>query len=231
MRRVVAIGVALLIVVAVVVAWRAGYFDAGKLDTVRAAMRAARDVPLAPAAFIVAYALAVILLLPTTALALIGGALFGMPALALTWIGSMIGSICAYALGRYTGQRLVRRFLGNHALLRRLRDDASIPDLMRLRVLPVAPFGVLDYLAGMSAIPLRTLLLATGMAILPPKGAYVFAGRQMGRALEGTGSAKGALVVAGAITALLFVVAVAPTLVKMIARRGKREGTARPGPR
>lgn len=219
-RRAVALVVALLMVVAAVAAWRTGYFDATKLENVRRVMRAARDVPFAPAAFVLAYTLAVVLLLPTTALALFGGALFGMPALALTWVGAMAGTAVAYVLGRYTGRKAVKRFLGQHSLLKRLRDDASVPDLMRLRVLPIAPFGVLAYLAGMSAIPLRPLLVATGVAILPPQAAYLFAGQQLGRALEGSGSAKGALLAAGVVTAVLLLLAVAPTVVKLANRRG-----------
>jgi len=221
LRRATAILVPVLIIVAVVVAWRTGYFDATKLSTMRAVIRETRELPFAPALYVVAYALAVVLLLPTTALSLMGGALFGMPGLLLTWIGAMTGSVCAYSLGRYTGRGFVRRFLGNHALLRRLRDDASVPDLMRLRVLPVAPFGVLDYLSGMSAIPFRKLLLASSVAILPTKTAYVFAGRQLAGALEGGPSATGALVVAGSVTVVLLLVAAAPTIAKFIARRGR----------
>lgn len=223
MRRAVALIVVLLIAVAGVAAWRTGFFDATRLDNIRRVVRAARDVPFAPALFVVAYTLAVLLLLPTTALALFGGALFGMPALALTWIGAMVGTACAFLLGRYTGRRAVKRFLGQHTLLKRLRDDASILDLMRLRVLPVAPFGVLDYLAGMSAIRLRPLLLATGAAILLPQAAYVLAGQQLGRALEGRGSAKGALLAAGVVTMVLLFAAAAPTVVKVARRRGKRD--------
>ena len=219
MRRAVAVVVPILIVVAVFLAWRSGYFDATRLENVRRVMRAARGIPFAPLVFVAAYVLAVVLLLPTTALALFGGALFGMPGLALSWLGALAGTACTYWLGRYVGRGPVRRFLGERPMLRRLRDDASALDLMRLRVLPVAPFGVLSYLAGMSAISLRTLLLATGLAIVVPQAAYVFAGRQLARALEGTGSASGALVAAGAITIILLLVAAAPTLFKAAARR------------
>jgi uncharacterized membrane protein YdjX (TVP38/TMEM64 family) len=222
MRRAAGAVIVVLIVAAVLVAWRTGYFDATRLDTIRAVVSSVRQVRFAPALYVLAYVLAVLLLLPTTALSLIGGALFGMPALALSWVGALLGSAGAHSLGRYTGRRPVRRFLGNHAMLRRLRDDASIVDLIRLRVLPVAPYGLMDYLAGMSAIKLHTLLIATAIAIVPTKAAYVFAGRQVAIALEGGASATRALLVAGIVTVSLLLVAIAPTIAKLISRRGAR---------
>lgn len=221
LRRATAILVPTLIVVALIVAWRVGYFDATKLSTIRAVIRETREIPFAPALYIFSYALAVVLLLPTTVLSLVGGALFGMPGFLFTWLGAMLGSSGAYSLGRYTGRSMVRRFLGKRAMLQRLRDDASVRDLMRLRLLPVAPFGVLDYLAGMSGIKLRTLLLASGTAILPTKAAYVFAGRQLAGALEGGPSATGALVLAGSVSAGLALVAVTPTLARIMRRRAR----------
>lgn len=216
--------VAAAIVAGIVFAWRTGYFDATRLDTIRSVIRTARGVPFAPLLFLGAYTLAVMVLLPTTPLSVIGGALFGVPGLALSWLGAMLGSAGAYSIGRYTARGAARRFLGNHPMVRQLRDDASVLDLMRLRALPVAPFGVLDYLAGMSAIRLRALLFATGIGVLPTMAAYVFAGRALARALEGGASASRALWVAGAITVVLVLAAVSPTLVKVITRR-ERHGT------
>lgn len=222
MRRTVTVLVPIAIVAAVLIAWRAGYFDATRLATIRAAIRAAREVPLAPLLFGVSWVLAVILLLPTTALSIIGGAVFGMVALPIGWGGALAGSACAYALGRYTGRRATKRFLGNHPMLERLRDDVSFWDLVRVRVIPAAPFGVLDYLSGMSGVPLRALLVATAVGIVPTMIAYVFAGSQLARVLENGGSASRPLLVAGVITGVLVLAAAAPSLVKLIARRGAK---------
>jgi uncharacterized membrane protein YdjX (TVP38/TMEM64 family) len=209
------------IVIAAIVAWRTGYFDATRLARLREIMRAAREVPAAPVVFTAAFATAVVLLLPTTPLSVIGGALFGMGALPAAWIGALAGSFAAHAIGRYAGHGWMRRFLGRHHMLKTLRDDMSVLDLARLRVVPAAPFGVRGYLAGMAAVPLRTLLAATAFAVLPSMAAYVFAGAQLADALEGNGTARSSLVIAGLVTAALVVAAAIPTVVKLIGRRDR----------
>lgn len=206
-----------------VLGYRSGYFDATRMQTIRDVMRAARELPAAPALFAISFGLAVILLLPTTAFSVFGGALFGMWGLPLAWVGAMAGSVAAHIIGKYTARGWTRRFLGRHPLLERLRDDASVTDIVRLRVIPAAPFGVLDYLAGMSGIPKRTVLLATGIGILPTMAAYVYAGRQLAIALEGGGSARRAVMIAGGLTLVLVCVAVAPTLAKTFARRKRSD--------
>lgn len=222
MRRTVMVLVPLAIVAAIWIAWRTGYFDATRLATIRAAMRTAREVPLAPLWFGVAWVLCVVLLLPTTPLTIIGGAVFGMIALPIAWAGALAGSASAYAIGRYTGRRATKRFLGNHPMLERLRDDVSVWDFIRLRVIPAAPFGVLDYLSGMSGVPLRTLLVATAFGIVPTMIAYAFAGSQLALVLENGGSARRPLLVAGAITLALVLAAAVPSVLKFVARRGER---------
>ena len=216
MRRIVSVVIALLVVGGALIAWRSGYFDSDRLDAVRRMVRAMREVPFAPFIFVAAYALIVLLLLSTTVATIVAGAVFGVPGLALAWIGSLVGTAIAYRLGRYTGRRVAERFLGRHPLLERLRDHASTWDLMRLRVLPIAPFGVLPYLSGMTSVSLRQLLVATGIAELPTMAAYAYAGVQLGRAVEAGSSARQALVIAGVTTAVVVAVTMLPVVVRRI---------------
>jgi uncharacterized membrane protein YdjX (TVP38/TMEM64 family) len=221
MRRVASVIIALLVVGGALIAWRAGYFDGDRLDAVRRMVREIREVPLAPLIFVAAYALVVVVLLPTTVATIVAGAVFGFPGLALAWTGSLVGTAIAYLIGRYTGRRVTERFLGRHPLLERLRDHASIWDLMRLRVLPLAPFGVLPYLSGMTSVSMRQLLLATGLASLPTMAAYVYAGTQLGRAVEAGSSARRALVIAGITTAVVIAVTMLPVVLDRSGRSRK----------
>ena len=221
MRRVVAIVIALLMVGGVVVAWRAGYFDSDRLEAVRRMVRAVREMPLAPLLFVLAYALVVLLLLPTTIASIVAGAVFGFTGFALAWAGLMLGSVLAYLLGRYTGRRVTERFLGRHPLLERMRAQASTWDLVRLRVLPIAPFGIFGYLAGMTMVSFRRLLIATGVSVLPTLAAYAYAGAELGRAVETGSSAHRALVVAGATT---VVVAALAAISMFLGKASRRRG-------
>lgn len=216
MRRAVSVIIALLVVGGAVVAWRTGYFDSDRLDAVRRMVRAVRELPAAPAIFTAAYALIVVVCLSTTVATIVGGAVFGFTGLALAWAGSLIGSAAAYLLGRFSGRRVTERFLGKHPMLERLRDHASTWDLVRLRVLPLAPFGVLPYLSGMTAVSLRKLLVATALAELPTMAAYVYAGTELGRAVEDGSSARRALYTAGIVTAVVVTVSLLPLIVKRL---------------
>jgi uncharacterized membrane protein YdjX (TVP38/TMEM64 family) len=218
-EHVVSIVTVLVIAAAVLLAWRSGYFSGDKLDTVRKVVGDLRALPYAPVMFGVACVLVVLLLLSTTAMSIVGGALFGMRGLAITWAASLIGSAIAYWIGRKGGKGMAKRFFGRHRLLERLRKDMSFWDIARLRVLPIAPFGLLSYLAGMSGVPLRLLIGATALAELPTMTAYVYAGTQLGRALSGGASARSALIVAAIVTGIAVLAAAVPSIVKFFARR------------
>jgi uncharacterized membrane protein YdjX (TVP38/TMEM64 family) len=219
MRRLASTFIVLLIVAGILLAWRSGYFDADRLESARRMVRAVRALPAAPVLFVIAYALIVILLLPTTLASIVAGAVFGFRGFALAWAGAMVGSVIAYVLGRFTGRRVMERFLGRHPLLERMRDAASTWDIVRLRVIPAAPFGVLDYLAGMTSLPLMRLLIATGVGVLPTMVAYVYAGAELGRAVEAGSSARRALVVAGVVTAIVAAASVLPSVIRRLSGR------------
>jgi phospholipase D1/2 len=166
-----------LIVVALVIAWRLGYFSLARREQLLAFVQQARHNPWAAPLYVIAYVVIATLGLPITVASIVGGALFGIiRGVVLAWTGAMVGTVTAYLLARSIGQGSVRRFLGRHHLLGRLRKRSDFWELVRLRVLPLAPFAVLDYLAGLIGISLRVLLLATAIGALPTVVVYTYAG-------------------------------------------------------
>ena len=149
-----------IVALAVIIAWRLGYFELGRREQFLAFIRNAETTRWAPAVYVVSYTLIVALSLPATILSILGGAVFGaVEGLMLAWTGAMTGTVVAHTMARSVGKKPVTRLLGNHRLLRKLRQRADVPTLVRLRVLPLAPFAVLDYVAGLAGVSLRTLLL------------------------------------------------------------------------
>jgi uncharacterized membrane protein YdjX (TVP38/TMEM64 family) len=200
-----------LIAVAFIVAWRLGYFELSRREQLAAAIRHVRTVGWATPLYVVSYTLIVALGLPATIMSILGGALFGSTkGLMLAWTGAMIGTVVAHTIARSVGKTAVRRFLGKHTLLRKLGDRTKVRTLVRLRVLPLAPFGVLDYVAGLAGVPLRTLLLATAIGIVPGTAAYTYAGDQARVGLEAGGAGRRALLVAGLVTITVTGIALAP---------------------
>lgn len=196
--------VPIIISVALLVAWRFGYFDLDRKDRIVDLMNRVRGTWWGGPVYVAAYVLVIALGLPATLLTILGGAMFGFSrGLLFAWSGAMIGTIVTHWVARTIGKGPVKRIFGNHKLLRELRKRADVWMLVRLRVLPVAPFGVLDYVAGLAGVPLRTLLIATGAGILPSMAAYAYVGQQVATGLlTGGGNSGRAVWIAGAITAI-----------------------------
>jgi uncharacterized membrane protein YdjX (TVP38/TMEM64 family) len=209
-----------LIAVALVIAWRLGYFDLARREELVALIRGGRRTSWAGVLYVAVYVLAATVGLPITVLSIVGGALFGAArGFVLAWIGAMLGTLTAYALARSIGERSTRRFLGRHHLLDRLRKRSDFWALVRLRVLPVAPFAVLDYVAGLLGVSLRALLLASAVGVLPTVAAYTYAGAELVRGLEQAEEARfRAFWIAGAVTLVMICVSLVPAVIRHFRR-------------
>jgi uncharacterized membrane protein YdjX (TVP38/TMEM64 family) len=199
-----------------VVAWRLGYFDMDGREAIASARRGAESSPFAPVLFVGAWALAVLLCLPTTILTLVGGALFGFGRGAFfAWSGALLGTGIAHSIARWIGPATITRLFGGHRIIERLGQRSDLRTLIPLRVLPLAPFGVLDYVTGIAGVPLRSVLLATALGMAPATLAYAFAGEKLGAGLSGSGGeARHALLLAGAVSLLVSGTAVVAWLIR-----------------
>ena len=208
-----------VVAIASVIAWRLGYFEAERRDQLIAAIGDVSGSPLAAVAFVACWTLAVVLCLPTTVLTIAGGALFGTARGALySWSAALIGTLVAHSLARSLDKGAIRRLFGTHRLRETLRTRADIPFLIRMRVMPVAPFGVLDYVAGLAGVPTRRMMLATAIGVAPGILAYAFAGDHLraGIASPAGGDGNG-LMIAGVVTIGMVAIAVLPWLVRKLA--------------
>jgi uncharacterized membrane protein YdjX (TVP38/TMEM64 family) len=213
-----------VIAIASTVAWRLGYFEPARRDAIIGALGDVRGSPGAGALFILCWVLAVLLCLPTTVLTVIGGALFGTPRGALySWSAALIGTAVAHAIAHKVNPATARRLFGGHKLLATLQARADVPFLIRMRVVPIAPFGVLDYVAGLAGVPVRTILLATAIGVTPGILAYAFAGAKLRMGIDApAGAGSHALLVAGLISLGMVGIATVPWVVKRLQRVGKR---------
>lgn len=173
--------------------------------------------PLAgPALFIAAYVLATVLLLPGSVLTLAAGALYGpLEGTALVSLASTAGATAAFVLARslarpWVEQSLLQRSEGASnaaALLQRLdRGIASQGPrlILLLRLSPLVPFSLSNYLYGLTAVPLLPYIGASWLGMLPGTFAYVYLGSAARAAVEAAGEGG-----AGAQTVLFVVGAVA----------------------
>jgi uncharacterized membrane protein YdjX (TVP38/TMEM64 family) len=203
-----------VVVAAILVAWKLGYFELDRRQRLFDTVQRLRVLPGIEVIYVAAYALAVTICLPAAVATLLGGAIFGtwIGAL-LAWLGALAGTVVAHLLARYVARAPLKRLFGEHRLLRQLKQHDDVMALLRLRVLPVAPFAVLDYVAGVAGVSLPRLMLATMIGVIPSVVAYTYVGAELLRGIVAKREASHrALLVAGAVTALMLLISVAPRL-------------------
>jgi len=127
------------------------------------------EMPFTPLIVLGAYVLAGLLVVPVMLVITVTGIVFGplvggIYALA----GSMLSGIVTYAIGRKLGRETVRRVAGKrlNAITRGLAKRGLLTMIL-VRIVPVAPFTVVNVVAGASHIGWRDFLLGTALGMLP----------------------------------------------------------------
>jgi uncharacterized membrane protein YdjX (TVP38/TMEM64 family) len=140
-------------------------------------------------AFVLAYEWAVPTFLPLTFFTIAGVLLFGFwKGLLLSLAGMVIGVSHAFALGRHGAAKLLPRRLVESGTYRAFdeeirRDSAGM--LLALRLFPLNPFSLLNYLCGMSSMRFVPFLAATMLGELPMTTATAYLGSTAGQLLAG----------------------------------------------
>jgi uncharacterized membrane protein YdjX (TVP38/TMEM64 family) len=110
-----------------------------------------------------------LLAIPVTLLILVTALVYG-PALGAFYAlaGSVLAAAATYGLGYYLGRPAVERLSGAglHRLSERLAQR-GILTVVTLRIVPVAPFTVINLFAGASHISLRDYLIGTLIGMVP----------------------------------------------------------------
>ncbi|MBE0626503.1 MAG: VTT domain-containing protein [Burkholderiales bacterium] len=169
-RHILGITLALLAVTTLALAWRWGplhhWLD---MDTLYALAGAIERSAWTPVWILGVYVAASLAAVPIT-LVIVATAFVFVPwvtfAYALT--GSLLGGGLTFALGHALGRRAVRQIAGKrlNALSRRL-GEGGVFAVMVLRMLPVAPFTVVNLVAGASCLRMRDFLIGSALGLSP----------------------------------------------------------------
>ena len=129
----------------------------------------------APLVFIGVYVLLTVLGLPMVILTFFAGFTFGaLEGTLYVMIGANIGANIAFDLARYLGRDFVSRYIKGpiDRIDRRLRNKGFL-HMLQLRLIPVIPFNVLNFAAGLSGLRKLHFALATMIGITP--GTFIYA--------------------------------------------------------
>lgn len=140
-----------------------------------------------PVAFVLVYIVGTVLFVPGTILTLVAGAMFGLGVGMVTAsIGSTVGASLAFLISRYVARDKIAVMAGRNRRFGAI--DQAIADggwkiVALLRLSPVTPFTLENYLYGLTRIHFWPYVLTSWLAMLPGTGLYVYLGHVTGAAV------------------------------------------------
>ncbi|MFN3522176.1 MAG: TVP38/TMEM64 family protein [Phenylobacterium sp.] len=149
----------------------------------------AADGPWALPAAVAAFAVLAFLGVPQFVLIAAAVVAFGpWTGFAYSWIGTMVSALVGFYLGRLAGGRTMTLLSGDG--VRKFMDlvgrNAFLASLI-VRLVPSAPFIVVNMAAGVTPMPVWLFAAGTALGIVPKIALTAFAGNSIVQALKGEG--------------------------------------------
>lgn len=122
-----------------------------------------------PIIYIIMFSLVPLTLFPDAVLAVAGGVVFGVYMGTLyTIIGAICGGTISFYISRFLGRGVVEKLIrGKGQLFDDGIEDRGFLLILILRLIPLIPFDVISYCAGLTKIKYRDFVLATAIGIIP----------------------------------------------------------------
>ncbi|WP_334190578.1 VTT domain-containing protein [Noviherbaspirillum sp.] len=169
-RRMIGLGTLAVALALFAVAWRwTPLSEWVNLASLVSLARGLEALPFTPVAVICSYAIAGLVMVPVTLLIGVTGIVFGPVAGAFYAIGgTLLSAAVTYGLGRWLGRDTVHQLVGPriNRLSRRIARRGIIAMII-VRMLPIAPFTVVNVIAGASHIRFRDYMLGTLLGMTP----------------------------------------------------------------
>lgn len=169
--------------------------------------------------YIIAYLLVVAFSMPgATVLTLAGGFLFRLfPGIIYVNVGATVGATLAFLLARYIlGNALQKRYEPQLSRFNRELAENGHLYLLILRLIPIFPFFLINLLAGLTKVSLKTFFWTTLVGILPGSLVYCFAGSQLNN-IESVEDIFSTNIIAAILALALF--ALLPVILKKLRTR------------
>lgn len=168
--------------------------------------------------FIAAYVSTAFFVPGALVLTIAAGFLFGVVRGSFyTLIGALTGALLAFLLSRFViGGWIQQHYRGELQKFNKELERHGVNYLIILRLVPLFPFFLINYFAGMTRISPRTYLIATFVGMLPGIVIYAYAGQNL-RHLQTVEDAVSPRIML--ILALLAFFAILPVVVRHVKER------------
>ena len=123
----------------------------------------------APIIYILVYSIATICILPSTPLNLTGGAIFGSVwGTVWTSIAAILAAMLSFGFSRTIGRNLVeQRLAGKWQSIDREMHQGGFFYMFAIRLLPLIPYGLVNFAAGLTSIKFRDYFFGTLLGTVP----------------------------------------------------------------
>ena len=163
------LALSLLVLMGLALAWSWSPLRAWlDIDVVVAALQRMGQT-MGPLAAVGGFALAVSLAVPLTFVTLVALAALGPWAgLACSMAGALVGVCISYGVGYLLGREALERLAGERVnLLSRRLSQRGVLAIIAVRMVPIAPFAIVNMITGATHISLRDVLLGTAIGMTP----------------------------------------------------------------
>jgi uncharacterized membrane protein YdjX (TVP38/TMEM64 family) len=165
---------------------------------------------MAPLAYVAIYVVGTVVLAPSPVMSIAAGVAFGWWGLPVALVAATAGATCSFLISRYWFDDDLDDWLTDRRIFRAIKqavDEEGWKIQLLLRLSPAVPFGLLNYLMGLSNTPLRTYIWTTVVGILPGTLVDIYIG-VIGQNLAGGGQiaylAAGAIVTIASATVITW---------------------------
>jgi phospholipase D1/2 len=149
--------------------WSHAPADWTDMDQLSARFERIAESSLAIPLILAVYVLSGFVMFPITVLIGATAAAFGpIKGFAVALAGTLLAAAAGFLAGRGVGFRIVRRFFGARAQrIKEKVDHSGIIGMSLVRMVPVAPFGVVNIVFGMASASFLPYMLGTFLGLLP----------------------------------------------------------------
>lgn len=185
--------------------------------------------PLAAGVVILLFVLLGLIMFPVMVLIAATAAVFGAwPGALYAAAGALASALTTYAIGRWLGPRGLRQFFGPRLnLITRSFARKGVPTVTLVRLVPVAPFSIVNLAAGAICIPAVDYLLGTAIGLTPGLAVMSLLGDQAMGLIQGPTF----MGIATLLGLLALAIGVSVGLQVFVSRRRDRAERRRPGRR
>lgn len=123
----------------------------------------------APILFVLLYVVATVLVMPSTALNLAGGAIFG-PWLGVLWttVGALIAAIVSFVFTRTIGRQAIeKRLAGRWRTIDAEVQKSGMFYIFAIRLVPIMPYGLVNFAAGLTSVSFKDYVIGTSLGTVP----------------------------------------------------------------